>query len=188
MERRWARCSSKALMPSFVSKTRVRGFFPTKSFSSATYPTSSRVERCEDKFPPRTRSIKSRPTMVATLSLSAMVKSRSALPGSNAYGASTRSFNRVSSACGGTGRQPHATATFGRYQQQIVEHPTGMIRNGGPAWSGILARHAPESVAGMERNTHSQLCRCLRILHVYFLGSPARGRFPFQRDPPHQKA
>lgn len=28
----------------------------------------------------------------------------------------------------------------------------GILRNGGPAWTGILARHAPESMAGMARN------------------------------------
>jgi len=29
-----------------------------------------------------------------------------------------------------------------------------MLRKGGPAWTGMVARHAPESVAGMDRNTH----------------------------------
>jgi hypothetical protein len=28
-----------------------------------------------------------------------------------------------------------------------------MIRNGGPAWNGTVTRHAPESGAGMDRNT-----------------------------------
>ena len=34
-----------------------------------------------------------------------------------------------------------------------------MLRNGGPAWPGTLARHAPESVAGMVRNPQP-LTRC----------------------------
>jgi hypothetical protein len=32
--------------------------------------------------------------------------------------------------------------------------PAGIDRNGGPTWTGIMARHAPELVAGMDRNTH----------------------------------
>ncbi|MGH9892390.1 MAG: hypothetical protein ACREA0_10480, partial [bacterium] len=32
----------------------------------------------------------------------------------------------------------------------------GMLRKGGPAWTGMVARHAPESVAGMDRNTHQE--------------------------------
>jgi hypothetical protein len=27
--------------------------------------------------------------------------------------------------------------------------------HGGPAWTGMLARHAPELVAGIDRNTHN---------------------------------
>jgi hypothetical protein len=29
-----------------------------------------------------------------------------------------------------------------------------MLRNGGPAWTGTVARRTPESAAGMDRNTH----------------------------------
>jgi hypothetical protein len=35
----------------------------------------------------------------------------------------------------------------------------GMLRNGGPAWPGTLARHAPESVAGMARNPQTAMRR-----------------------------
>jgi hypothetical protein len=30
-----------------------------------------------------------------------------------------------------------------------------MLRNGGPAWTGTLARHRPELVAAINRNTHT---------------------------------
>jgi hypothetical protein len=34
-------------------------------------------------------------------------------------------------------------------------YPAGINRNGGPAWIGILARHAPKLVAGIDWNTQA---------------------------------
>ena len=46
-----------------------------------------------------------------------------------------------------------------------------MRRNSGPAWTGTVARHAPEWWPGMERNPHKQLLE--HAGEVFDNGNPA---------------